>query len=84
MAKTGMDRQREFRKRVNAATLSALEGELAAEREQADAQLAQRDEIIAALEADLEQARSAPAPARCQRCGTDLACPQCHGGGDWA
>ena len=35
------------------------------------------------LEAELEQAR-APAPARCQRCGTDLACPQCHGGGEYA
>lgn len=91
MAKTGMDRQREFRKRVNAAALAALEAELAAGRNaaaeagaRAGERLAQRDEIIASLEADLEQARQSPAAARCERCGTPLACPSCQGGGDWA
>jgi rubrerythrin len=36
------------------------------------------------LEAELEQVRATPAPARCQQCGTTLACPQCQGGGEYA
>jgi hypothetical protein len=38
--------------------------------------------VIADLEDRLEQARSAR--SCCERCGTALACPSCHGGGDWA
>ena len=40
-------------------------------------------DYIADLEAQLEQARDA-SNARCGTCGTTLACPSCHGGGDWA
>lgn len=80
MAKSAAERQQEFRKRVNAAALVALEGELASALEREE----QWRAAVADLEADLEQARSAPAPARCQECGTALACPQCHGGGEYA
>jgi hypothetical protein len=80
MARTTADRQREFRKRVNAAAMAALEAELAA----ALGRESQMAAAVSGLEAELEQARSAPAPARCRECGTALACPQCHGAGEYA
>ena len=68
MAKTVAERQQEFRKRVNAAAMAALEAELAAALE--------REER---LEAQLEQA-TARHSGTCRECGTALACPQCQGG----
>ena len=72
MARTTAERQQEFRKRVNAAAMAALEKELAAALE--------REER---LEAQIEQATSRHA-GTCAQCGTALACPACHGGGDTA
>ena len=72
MARTTAERQQEFRKRVNAAAMAALETELAAALE--------REER---LEAQIEQATSRHA-GTCAQCGTALACPACHGGGDTA
>jgi hypothetical protein len=68
MARTTAERQQEFRKRVNASAMAALETELAAALE--------REER---LEAQLEQA-TARHSGTCRECGTALACPQCQGG----
>ena len=40
--------------------------------------------LVADLEADLEQERNDRRTPRCQQCGTALACPRCHGGGEYA
>jgi hypothetical protein len=68
MAKTSAERQQDFRRRVNAATITALGG-----------LLEEALERCADLEADLERALARTAPARCPDCGTPLACPSCHG-----
>ena len=68
MAKSGTERQREFRQRVNASALAAAQAELAVALERCEE-----------LEARLEQATSRHA-GTCQQCGTALACPQCQGG----
>jgi transcriptional regulator GlxA family with amidase domain len=75
MAKTVAERMVEYRKRQ-------AEGrrELVSLRQENERLLA----AFASLEAELEQARDATPAARCGDCGTALACPRCHSGGDWA
>ena len=77
MARATAERQQEFRKRVNAGTVKLLQSKL-------DSAIEHETELavtVAGLEAELEQARAA---ASCPHCGTPLACPQCHGGGEYA
>ena len=74
MAKTAAERMREYRKRQagarrDLATLREENGRLA--------------EDLAAAEASLEQARDRYSGV-CREHGTALACPQCHGGGEYA
>ena len=72
MARTTAERQQEFRKRVNAAAMAALETAL-------ETELAAALEREERLEAQLEQA-TARHSGTCRECGTALACPQCQGG----
>jgi len=69
MPKTSAERQRDYRERQ------------AGKRRE----LARLRALVADLEAELEQARDPRnVTSRCETCGTALACPSCHGGGDWA
>lgn len=89
MGKTGAERQRDFRQRVNAAAVRALEAELAAalERgEQMDVIVAGLGARIDGLEAQLEQASGSADRycGICRDCGTALACPSCQRGDEFA
>jgi rubrerythrin len=75
MPKTSAERQRDYRTRQ-----AAKRRELARLREEND-RLAS---ALAESEAEREQARESRNVTRCQNCGTDLACPSCNRGEDWA
>jgi hypothetical protein len=48
------------------------------------AELERLREVVTDMEAELEQARESRSTARCQSCGTQLACPACNRGDDYA